>query len=142
MLRRLRHRPAAGVEALAAGASGDLVEVARAQDGRLLSVELAELAEEHRADGHVDAYAQGVGAAEEFEQSLLGELLDEHTILRQQTGMMQTDAVSQPLADFWSVRTAESEALQRAREGGLLVAGADIDAGEVLRALGRLELSE
>ena len=41
---------AAVVEALAPGAPGDLVEVARAQVRRLLAVELAQPREQHRAD--------------------------------------------------------------------------------------------
>ncbi len=72
---------AAVVEALAPGAPGDLLEVAHAEDGRLLAVVLAELREEHRADGDVHADAERVGPADDREQALLRELLDEEAVL-------------------------------------------------------------
>ena len=94
VLGRLRDDGAAIVEALASGASGDLVEVAHAQDRGLLAVVLAELREEHRANRNVDAHAQRVGAADDLEQALLRQLLDEQAILRQEPGVVQSDAVA------------------------------------------------
>ena len=64
----------------------------------LLAVELAQLREQHRADRDVDADAQRVGAADHLEQALLRELLDQQPVLRQQPGVVQADAVPQPLA--------------------------------------------
>jgi hypothetical protein len=93
VLRGLRHHPAAIVESLSPGAAADLVKIPRAQDGGLLAVELAQPREEHGADGHVDAHAERVRAANDLEQPLLRELLDQHAVLRQQAGMMQADAV-------------------------------------------------
>src|SRR6202011_3750893 len=72
----------------------------------------------------------------------LRELLDEHAILRKKPGVMQPDAVPQPLANLRPIRAAELETLQRVGTCCFLVACADIDAGEILRALGRLELCE
>ena len=142
VLGRLRHHEAAVVEALAPGAPGDLVEVARGEDGRLLAVELAEPREEHRADGHVDADAEGVGAADDLEQAALGELLDQHAVLRQQARVVQADALLEPLADVGAVRAGEAEALDRLRDRVLLLARAEVEAGEVLRAVRRVLLRE
>ena len=110
VLRGLRDDEAAVVEALAPGAPGDLVEVARGEDRRLLAVELAEAREEHGADRHVDADAERVGAADHLEQAALGELLDEHAVLRQQAGVVQADPLLQPLADVGAVGAREAEA--------------------------------
>ena len=73
---------------------------------RLLAVELAEPGEQHRADRDVDADAERVGAADDLEQPVLRELLDEHAVLGQQPGVVQADAVLQPLADVGAVRAA------------------------------------
>ena len=93
VFRRLRHHPATIVESLAPGASGDLVKIPRAEDDRLLPVKLAQPREQHGADGHVDADAERIRAADDFEQALLRELLDQHAILGQQSRVMQPDAV-------------------------------------------------
>ena len=60
------------VESLAAGAAADLMEVAGAQEAGLRPVKLAELREQHRADGDVDPHAQRVRAADHLQQSLCG----------------------------------------------------------------------
>ena len=142
VLGRLGHHPAAVVEALAPGAPADLVEIARAQDAGLLAVELAEPREQHGADRHVDADAERVGAADDLEQALLRQLLDQHAVLRQQAGVVEADAVLEPLPDVRAVGAGELEAFERAADGVLLLARADVDAGEILRALGGLELRE
>ena len=55
------------VEAAPTGASGDLGELAVAQQTRGDAVVLAELGEQHCPDGHVDAYAEGVSAADQLQ---------------------------------------------------------------------------
>ena len=73
------------VEAFAACASTDLVEVAGGEDAGFDAAIFTELGEEHGADRHVDADAEGIGAANHFEHAFLSELLDQHSILGQQT---------------------------------------------------------
>src|SRR5688572_25169142 len=109
MFRRLGNYPAAIVKTLAPGTPSNLMKVARAQDAGLLSVELAQAGEQDRPDGHVDADPERVRAADDLEQALLRELLDQHAIFRQQPGMMQPDAVLQPLSDVRPVRAGEFE---------------------------------
>ena len=82
----------------------------------LLPVELAQPREQHRADRHVDADAERVGAADDLEQAALRELLDEHAVLRQQPGVVQADAVLQPLADLRPVGAGELEVGDRLRD--------------------------
>ena len=136
VLRGLRDDVSDVVVALAPGASADLVEIARAEDGGFLAVVLAQPGEQNGADGHVDADPERVRAADDFEQAALRQLLDQHTVLRQQAGMVQADAVPQPTLDFGSVRAAEPVAFQRLGNRGLFLAGGKRQAGEILRALG------
>jgi hypothetical protein len=68
----LRHHPADVVEAFASGASGDLVEVVRAQDRRFFSAEFTELREEHGADRDIDADTERVRSAANPSSSVLG----------------------------------------------------------------------
>ncbi len=68
---------ARGIEARATRAAGDLVELARAQAAMLAPVEFCETGEQHGVDGNVDAHTQRVGAADDGQQPLLGELFDE-----------------------------------------------------------------
>ena len=142
MLRSLRHHEAAVVEALPSRAPGDLVEVARGEHRGLLPVELAEPGEEHRADGHVDAHPQGVGAADDLEQAGLGELLDEHPVFGQQAGVVQANALLEPLADVGTVGASEAEPGDRGSHRVLLFAGTEVEAREILRALRRVFLRE
>ena len=55
---------ALGVEARAAGATGNLMELAGAQATHLVAIELGERGEHHGVDGYVDADAERIGAAE------------------------------------------------------------------------------
>src|SRR5437899_358677 len=142
MFRRLHNNPAAVIETFAPGASANLMKIARAQNGGLLAIVLAEFREKHCSDRNVDADSECIGAGNDLKQSLLRQLLHQHTIFWEQTGMMQSNPVPQPFFDLRSVRAAELEALQGARDSALFLARADIDAGEILRALRRFQLRE
>jgi len=80
------------VEPLAPGASGDLRELAIGEQPDGVAVVLAQLREQHRSDRHVDPDAEGVGAADDLEQPVLGELLDEQAVLGEQPGVVDADA--------------------------------------------------
>ena len=142
MFRGLGDNPAAVVKAFAAGAAGDLVEIAGGEDAGFAAVEFAEAGEEDGANGHVDAGAQGVGAADDFEEAALGQLFDEDAVFGEDAGVMEADAVLEPAADVGAVRAGELEAFQRVGEGGFFLARADVDAREILGALGGFELGE
>ena len=66
-----------GVKARATGAAGDLMELAGTQATHLVAVELGERGEHHGVDGHVDTDAERVGAADDGQQSLLRQALDQ-----------------------------------------------------------------
>jgi hypothetical protein len=106
--------PAAVVEAFAPGAAGDLMEIAGAEDAGFFAVEFAEAGEEDGADGDIDADAEGIGAADDFEQALLGELLDEHAVFGEEPGVMDADAVFEPARMFGAVGAVERKTLAMA----------------------------
>ena len=56
--------------------------------------------------------------------------------------MVQTDAMFEPAANLRAVRTGELEAFESVAESRFFLPCADIQAGEVLRALGSLQLRE
>ena len=138
----LTDHPALVIEALAPGAPGDLLEVAHGEDARLAAVVLAQLGEQHRADGHVDAHAQRVGAHDHLEQACLSELLDHQAILGQQPRVVQADAVAHVLGEVLAVGRVEAKASQMLGDGLLLVLAADVDAGQALGHLGAVALGE
>src|SRR5690606_41803332 len=140
VLGRLGDDRAARVEAATTGSPRDLFEVADAEDPDAVAVELAELGEQHRTDRHVDADAERVRPRDDLEQSLLREPLDERAVLRQQTRVVQADAVPQEPLDVLAVMGVEAKAARRVRERLLLLCGAEIVARELLPELGRLAL--
>ena len=142
VFRRLGHNPTSVVEALAPGASGDLVKIPGREQRGFFSVEFAQAGEEHGANGHIDADAQCIGAANDFEQSFLRQLLDQHAIFRQQAGMVQTDAVLEPFANVRTVGAAEFESFERIAYRSFFLPSANVDAGKILRALPGFQLGE
>src|SRR5690606_10904668 len=103
---------------------------------------LAELGEEHRAERNVDADAEGVGPADDLEQALLRELLDEQPVLRQQPGMVDADAMADPPAEILAEGAVEAKALELVLDRLLLVLGQKVDARQRLRVLGGRALRE
>ena len=136
VLGRLRDDVAAVVEALAPGAPGDLLEVAHAEDAGLLAVELAQLREQHGADRDVDADAQRVGAADDLEQPLLREPLDQQPVLGQQARVVDADAVAQEALEVLAVGRVERRAVQRRADRLLVRLRRHVDAHQVLGLLG------
>ena len=132
--------PAAGVEAGAAGSPDDLVELAGLEQALLRTVELRQPGEQDRADRHVDADAEGVGAADDLEQAVLGELLDEATVLRQHARVVHADAVPHEPRERASEARPEPEAADALGDRLALLARRDLDGHEALGALegGRL----
>lgn len=83
---------ALGVVPGPSGTAGDLVELTGRELAHLGAVELRQAGEQHGADRHVDADAQGVGAADDGQQAALGELFDQASVLRQHAGVVDADA--------------------------------------------------
>ena len=90
---RLHDDGAGGVEAGPPGAAGDLVELAGRQVPGARPVVLGQRRDEHGPDRHVDADAEGVGAADHLEQPGLRERLDQPAVARQHPGVVHADAV-------------------------------------------------
>ena len=91
MLGRLDDDVPGGVEAGPARAAGDLEELPGPQDPLPVPVVLRQPGEQHRADRHVDADAEGVGAADDRQQPVLGELLHQPPVARQHPGVVHAD---------------------------------------------------
>ena len=95
VLRRQDDDLADGVEARPSGAPGDLVELARGQVPHADAVVLDQAGQQDRADGHVDADAERVRAADHRQQALLREALDHAPVLGQHPRVVHADAVPQ-----------------------------------------------
>ena len=124
---------AAGVESGAAGTPGELLEFADAESAHLPSVELRQSGQEHGADGHVDAHAEGVGARDDEQQAFERELFDETPILRQHSGVVDADAVQQQFAQAGPEPLAEGEALDGCGDRGFLLLGGEVDREQIGR---------
>ena len=132
-----------GVVAGPPGPAGDLVELARLQQPGLRAVVLGQGGEDDGADRHVDADAEGVGAADDLEQAGLGERLHQPPVLGQHarrgarrcragpagTASCRSPAANRKLADHVGDRV-------------LFLAGAHVDAHQRLRLLERGGLGE
>ena len=124
------------VEAAPPGPACDLLEVAHRQHPRVAAVVLAELGEHHRANGHVDAHAERVGAADELEQARAGQPLDQQPVLGQHPGVMHADAGLDEALDVAPERRVEPEVDDLGGHLRFLVLGEHVEAGERLRPLG------
>src|SRR5688572_19050894 len=102
MFRRLRDYPTLVIKTFASSTPNDLVKIARAQNAHFLAVEFREPREQDRSDWHIHAHTQRIRPTNNFEQSFLREAFDQNSIFRQQTRMVQTDAMSEK---FLQLRT-------------------------------------
>ena len=124
VLRGLGDDHALGVKARATGATGNLVELTGAQATHLVAVELGERGEDHGVDGHVDADAECVGAANDGQQALLRQALDQQAIARQHTGVVHADAAAEQALEDLAKSRGEARAFGRLLDGlALLLAG-------------------
>jgi hypothetical protein len=114
VLGRLHDDVSHGVEAGPPGPPGDLSELTHLEHPLPVAVELGEAGEEHGPDRHVDADAEGVGAADDRQQSGLGEVLDEPPVLRQHPRVVHPD----PRAEQPRQRLAEPGAEPDRRHPG------------------------
>ena len=131
-----------GVEARTTRATGDLMELAAAQTAHLATVELGELREHHGMDGHVDADAQRIGAADDGQQALLRKLFHQQTVTRQHAGMVHAHAAAQQALQRFAERRGELRALHGLLDRLALLLGCHAVACQVLRAGERRILRE
>ena len=137
---------ALGVEARPPGTARDLQELAGLQHPLALAVELRQAAEQDGADRHVDADAEGVGAADHGEQPGLRQLLDEAAVARQHPGVVHPDPPPQQLGQRRAEAGGEPDLGQPLRDRVLRLAPGVVDglvdqAGGVLdrRGLGEVD---
>ena len=142
MLGRLDDDAAEGVEAGPAGAAGDLVELAGGEVAGADAVVLRKPREDDGADGHVDADAEGVGAADDLEQAGLGEGLDEAAVARQHTGVVDADPHPDEPAERAAEPGGEAELPDEVGDLVAFLPGRDLEAREGLGALDGFRLGE
>ena len=121
-----------GVKARTAGATGNLMKLAGAQTTHLVAVELGERGEHHGMDGHVDADAERIGAADDGQQALLCQALDQQTIARQHASMVHADAASKQALENLAKGRGEARALGRLLDGLALLLAGNAEVGERL----------
>ena len=68
------------------------MELAGTQTAATGTVKLRQRRNQHGADGHVNAHTQGVGTADDLEQTFLSQLLDQAAVLGQHARVVNTDA--------------------------------------------------
>ena len=132
MLRGLGDDHALGVKARATGATGNLMELAGAQTTHLVAVELGERGEHHGVDGYVNADAECVGTADDGQQALLRQALDQQTIARQHASMVHADAASKQTFENLAKGCREARSLGRLLDGLALLLVGDAKIGERL----------
>ena len=139
---RLDDDGAGGVVAGPAGATCHLVELPGAQVPLPDPVVLAERGDHHRADGDVDADAEGVGAADDLEQAGLGELLHQPSVARQHARVVHADAVPHQPRERLAEPGGEAEVADRRGDRVLVLAAGHVDAHQRLGPFERGGLGE
>ena len=142
VLRGLGDDAALGVEAGATRTACDLVELARAQAAHAMAVVLGEGREQHRVDGHVDAHAQRVGAADDGQKPLLRELLHEQAVAREHPRVVHAHAAAEQALERLAEGRGEARALAGLLHGVALLLGGHAVARERLRGVERRVLGE
>ena len=135
VLGRLHDDVAGRVEPGAAGAPGDLVELARLEQPVPGAVELRQPGEDDRADRDVDADAERVGPADHLQQPGLRELLDQPAVARQHPGVVDADAAADQLGQRPAEAGGEAERADRLGDRVALLARAELRRQQRLRPL-------
>ncbi|CUO42667.1 Uncharacterised protein [Collinsella aerofaciens] len=108
------------------------MELAGAQATHLVAIELGERGEHHGVDGYVDADAECIGAADDGQQALLRQALDQQAIARQHTGVVHADAAAEQALEDLAEGRREARALCRFLNGLALLLASDAKIGERL----------
>ena len=132
VLGRLGNHHTLGIEARAAGATGNLMELAGAQTTHLVAIKLGERGEHHGVDGYVNADAECVGTADDGQQALLRQALDQQTIARQHASMVHADAASKQALENLAKGRREARAFGSFLNGLALFLASDAKIGERL----------
>ena len=109
VLGRLRDDAPRVVEPAPPRAPRDLLELADGEEPHLRPVELRELREEDRPDRDVHADAERVGPADDVEEPLLRELLDEEAVLREEPGVVDADPEREEPPELLAVGRREAD---------------------------------
>ena len=125
VLGRLNHHGTGGIEARAACASGNLVELAGTQTAAAGTIKLGQRRNQYGTNRHVNAHTQGVGAADDLEQTLLRQLLHEAAVLGQHTRVVNTDTGTHQLIQRLTEARSEAELSNQLRDAFLIFLRSD-----------------
>ena len=78
-----------------------------------MPVEFGQFGEQDRSDGDVDADPEGVGARDDLEAPLLGQLFDQQPVSGQQPGVVNADAETEEAFELAAVRCFEAGVADR-----------------------------
>ena len=140
VLGRLHPHVPVGVEPGPSGAPGELVELAHREAPDAVAVELGERRHQHGADRDVDADPERVRAADDRQQALAGQTLDQAAVAREHPGVVDADTVAQETIEGGPEAASHPHALQRLGDRLALGSGGDVEADEGLRPLDRRSL--
>ena len=109
------------------------MELAGAQTTHLVAIELGERGEHHGVDGYVDADAERIGAADDGQQALLRQALDQQTIARQHASMVHADAAAEQALENLAKSRGEARAFGGFLNSLALLLAGNAKVGEGLR---------
>ena len=118
------------------------MELARGELAHPRAVVLRQRGDDDCADGDVDPHPEGVGAADDPQESALRERLDEASVPRQHARVVDADPRADEARQGLAEGGGEAESADRLRDGVTLHARGDLRRRQGLRALDRLRLGE
>ena len=133
IFRSLRHDVSYLVKAPPPGSPADLTKVTHREDLGSLPTVFEKLGEQNSRDRDIHSHAQSIRSADHLQQSALRQLLDQHTILWQESGMVNSQAVPKELLHLLTIRTFEIGIFQHLGNFRFLALGAEITTHQILR---------
>ena len=130
------------VEAGPPGPARDLVELAGAEQPADTPVIFGQTGQQHSTDGDIDADAESVGAADDLEQSGLGQTFDQTSVTGQHPGVVDADPGADISAEGLAEAGREAEAGYLFSDAVPFAAAGDRGAGERLSSGNRVLLGE
>ena len=138
----LNHHGTGGIEARTACASSNLVELAGTQTAATGTIKLGQRRNQHGTNRHVNTHTQGVGTADDLEQTLLSQLLDQAAVLGQHARVVNADTGAHQLIQRLTEARSEAELRDELGDTFLIFLRGDSHRQQRIRLLQRRLLRE